>query len=153
MADTSAAAEHLAVVLTQAGMQRMSARVWAAILCADQESVTAGELAEQLGVSAGAVSGAVKALLTGRLIARVPAPGSRRDHYAFPENAWVTLISQRDGYLTEMREAAAEGIANAGEDSVAGRRLAEMRDFFDFMHRMMPPLLEQWQRERGPDGA
>lgn len=148
MADTSAAAEHLALVLTDAGMQRMSARVWGAVLCADQESVTAGELAEQLGVSAGAVSGAVRTLLTGGLIVRVPSPGSRRDHYAFPQNAWVRMMTHRDSYLLGMRSAAVEGITAAGEDSVAGRRLAEMRDFFDYLHREMPVLLERWERER-----
>ena len=148
MADTSAAAEHLALALTQAGMQRMSARVWAAVLCSEQESVTAGELAERLGVSAGAVSGALKSLLAAGYIVRVPAPGSRRAHYAFPENAWVRLMSQRNNHLREMRDAAQEGITAAGQESIAGRRLAEARDFFDYLLREVPVLLERWQQER-----
>lgn len=148
MADTSAAAEHLALALTQSGMQRMSARVWSVIMCADKESVTAGEIAEQLGVSAGAVSGAVKTLLTGSLIVRVPAPGSRREHYAFPPGAWAKLFSQRDHLLQAILAAAQEAVEVTGENSIAGQRLTEMRDFLDYFVEEMPAVLNRWEEER-----
>lgn len=56
MSAGSEVAERLALALNQAGMQRMTARVLAAFLFSERESVTAGELAEQLGVSAGSIS-------------------------------------------------------------------------------------------------
>lgn len=148
MSDTSAAAEHLALALTQAGMQRMSARVWAAVLCADQEAVTAGELAERLGVSAGAVSGAVKTLLTAGLIERVPAPGSRREHYGFPSGAWVRTTLQREGIIEDMRRAAEEGLKSAEPGGVAARRLAEMRDFYAFLIAESKKIAARWDEER-----
>ena len=37
-----------------------------------------------------------------------------------------------------MREAAEEGIGAVGEDSIAGRRLAEMRDFYSYLRRELP---------------
>lgn len=75
MNDPMQAAERLALTLTQGGMQRMTARVMSALLFADQETVTAGELADWLQISPGTVSTAIKNLVTVGLIERVPAPG------------------------------------------------------------------------------
>jgi DNA-binding transcriptional regulator GbsR (MarR family) len=71
-------AERLALALTEAGMQRMVARVLAAFLFSEQESVTAGELGEQLGASAGSISAAITMLRTVAMIEATPVPGSRR---------------------------------------------------------------------------
>ena len=46
--------------------------------------MTAGEIAGQLSISSGAFSTAVKTLTRVGLIERVPAPGSRREHYRLP---------------------------------------------------------------------
>ncbi|SCE67687.1 MarR family protein [Micromonospora viridifaciens] len=148
MADTTAAAEHMALILSQGGLQKATARVMAAFLFADSESVTATELTEQLGVSSGSVSGAIKMLSTVGLIERVPAPGSRREHYRLREGAWATLMSTQNGMVKSMFEAADQGIAAAGKDSPAARRLAEMRDFYGFMFRELPALVERWRAER-----
>lgn len=149
MADTTAAAEHMALILSQGGLQKATARVMAAFLFADSESVTATELTEQLGVSSGSVSGAIKMLSTVGLIERVPAPGSRREHYRLREGAWATLMSTQNGMVKSMFEAADQGIAAAGKDSPAARRLAEMRDFYGFMFRELPALVDRWRAERG----
>ncbi|MFG1868877.1 GbsR/MarR family transcriptional regulator [Micromonospora arborensis] len=81
-----------------------------------------------VNLSQGSVSTAVKALTTVGLIERVPAPGSRREHFRLPEDAWATLMSGQNLTVKTMREAAEQGIATTGEDSIAGRRLVEMRD-------------------------
>ena len=49
-------------MLTAAGMPRMPARVMMALVGSPDEGYTAAELAERLGVSAAAVSGAVRYL-------------------------------------------------------------------------------------------
>ncbi|WP_412539500.1 MarR family transcriptional regulator [Longispora sp. K20-0274] len=138
------AAERLALVFVENGMQRMAARVFCAVLFAEKATVTAGDIAERLDVSAGAVSGAIKTLTTVGLIERVPAPGSRRDHFRFRADAWATLLTSKNHVLTVMREAADEGIAVAGADSPAGERLAEMRDFYTYMLRETELMLERW---------
>jgi DNA-binding transcriptional regulator GbsR (MarR family) len=50
--------ERFALTMTEAGMPRMPSRVFAAILSAEDGRCTAAELAEGLGVSPAAVSGA-----------------------------------------------------------------------------------------------
>ncbi|MFG3703155.1 GbsR/MarR family transcriptional regulator [Micromonospora sp. NPDC047670] len=156
MADTTEAAERMALTLAQGGLQKATARVLAAFLFADADSVTATELTEQLGVSSGSVSGAIKMLSTVGLIERVPAPGSRREHYRLREGAWATLMSTQNGMVQAMFEAADHGIAAADTDTPAARRLAEMRDFYGFMFRELPALVDRWWAARGrpttPDG-
>jgi DNA-binding transcriptional regulator GbsR (MarR family) len=150
LADTTHEAERLALTLAQGGLQKATARVLAAFMFADEDSVTAPDLAERLGISSGSVSGAIKMLSTVGLIERAPAPGSRREHYRMREGAWATLMSAQNGMVQAMFEAADRGIEAAGEDSPAARRLDEMRDFYGFMFRELPALIERWRTERDP---
>lgn len=151
LADTAEAAEKMALILVQGGLQKATARVLAAFLFADTDSVTAPELAEWLAISSGSVSGAIKMLSTVGLIERAPAPGSRREHYRLREGAWATLMSTQNGMVRTLFEAADEGIEAAGPDTPAARRLAEMRDFYGFMFRELPALIDRWKAERHAD--
>ncbi|MGI5181373.1 GbsR/MarR family transcriptional regulator [Dactylosporangium sp. CA-152071] len=142
------AAERFALTLTGHGLQRMMARVMAALLFSQQESMTAGEIGAQLGVSSGAMSGALKQLTAAGLVERVPAPGSRREHFRFRDSAWATLMSSQNAVLTMMTTAADEGLTIAGSDSPAGQRLTEMRDFYQYMLDRMPALIDEWRQTR-----
>ncbi|NEE30623.1 MarR family transcriptional regulator, partial [Streptomyces sp. SID7982] len=51
--------ERFAAQLVQAGMTRMPARVFAALLSSERGALTSAELSEQLKISPAAVSGAV----------------------------------------------------------------------------------------------
>jgi DNA-binding transcriptional regulator GbsR (MarR family) len=148
MGDSMEAAERLALTLASGGMQRMTARVMCALLFAEQETVTAGELAEWLTISPGTVSTAVKSLTTVALIERVPAPGSRREHFRFRDGAWAVLLSSQNELIKVMQEAANEGIEMVGEDGIAGRRLAEMRDFYTYLMAELPAVIDRWHAQR-----
>ena len=52
--------EDFALLLVDAGVPRMPARVFACVLADDAGALTAGELAERLQVSPAAISGAVR---------------------------------------------------------------------------------------------
>lgn len=138
------AAERLALTFTSGGMQRMTARVMCALLFAEQDTVTAGELAEWLTISPGTVSTALKSLTTVGLIERVPAPGSRREHFRIRSSAWATLMSTQNEIVKGMQEAASEGIETVGEDSIAGQRLVEMRDFYTYLMAELPAMIDRW---------
>lgn len=148
MTGTTEAAEQLALTLSQGGMQRVTARVLAALLFAEQDTVTAGELGDWLKISPGTVSTSVKALSTVGLIERVPAPGSRREHYRFRDGAWATLMSSQNEVVKAMQEAAERGIEVVGTDSMAGRRLTEMRDFYSYLMAELPAVIDRWHRRR-----
>ncbi|WP_017537587.1 MULTISPECIES: GbsR/MarR family transcriptional regulator [Nocardiopsis] len=146
--DARRRAEELALMLSDLGMQRMSARVMAAFLFTDRPTLTLGELAEELDASQGSVSGALKSLHHVGMLERVPVPGSRRDHHRLRRDAWERLFSSQNEAVRRMMAAAADGIAATEADSPARGRLQEMHDFYTFMFRELPLLFERWRAER-----
>ncbi|MEZ0366999.1 GbsR/MarR family transcriptional regulator [Mycobacterium sp. pUA109] len=140
------AAEQLALVLTGLGLQRMTARVLAALLFTEQPTLTMGELADRLRASAGAISAALKMLTAVGLAERVPVPASRRDHYRLRDDAWAVLFTNQNVTIAAMQDAAAAGIAATGADSLAGQRLTQMRDFYTFLLAEIPAVLDRWRQ-------
>ncbi|GAB7142275.1 MarR family transcriptional regulator [Mycobacterium riyadhense] len=141
-------AEQLALVLADHGMQRMTARVLAALLFTEQPTMTMGELADQLQASSGAISGAIRMLTSVGLVERVPAPGSRRDHYRLRDDAWAIQYTNQNHATSAVLAAANAGIAATDDDSLARHRLTQMRDFYTFLLDEIPAVLQRWQQQR-----
>jgi DNA-binding transcriptional regulator GbsR (MarR family) len=141
--------ERFALMMTSFGLQRMVSRVYAALMVTDSPTTTMPELADTLQVSAGAISGAVKTLMTIGLVERVPAPGSRRDHYRIADNGWYDTVMRKYRVLVkEIVDLAADGVDAVGKDTVAGHRLDEMRDFYSFLSVEVLEMLPRWEAAR-----
>ena len=140
--------EDLALLLTESGVPRMPARVFACVLAADAEGLTAGELAERLRVSPAAISGAVRYLMQVHLISREREPGGRRDHYRLLNDVWYEVTINREPLLRRWERQAAEGVEVLGADTPAGRRMADTLEFFSFLLREMPLLIARWHATR-----
>jgi DNA-binding transcriptional regulator GbsR (MarR family) len=108
-----------------------------------------GELADRLHASSGAVSGAIRILISVGLAERVPAPASRRDHYRLRDDAWAVFYTNQNEVIAAMRKAADAGIAATKPKSQARQRLTRMRDFYDFLLAELPALLDRWHRQQG----
>lgn len=147
------AAEELALVLTSHGLQRMTARVLATLLFTEQPSVTMAELAEVLQASAGSISGALKMLTSVGLAERVPVPGSRREHFRLPQDAWSVLFTSKNEATRAMLDAANAGIEATDPQGLARERLADMRDFYDFLASELQALVDRWHEQRGSGGS
>jgi DNA-binding transcriptional regulator GbsR (MarR family) len=143
--------EHLALVFTDWGFPRMPSRVLITLMAADEEALTAAELAERLDVSPAAISGAVRYLIRIGMLQRVPTPGSRRDRYRLPTDPWYESASLRDGYMSQVVSVSGEGVAALGGDTVAGRRIGRMRDFFAFVQDELGDLLAKWKADHPLD--
>ncbi|MCP2317749.1 DNA-binding transcriptional regulator GbsR, MarR family [Nocardia amikacinitolerans] len=141
------AAERLALTLAQGGMQKATARVMTALLYTEQETMTAADLCEQLSISTGAVSTAIKQLAQSGMVERVPAPGSRREHYRFPKGVWAHLFSQQNAMLKVMQDAAQDGLDAVAENTATAARMHEMQDFYGYMAQEMPALIDRWRDE------
>jgi hypothetical protein len=140
--------ERFALVLTEVGIPRMAARVFAYALADDAERYTATELARGLRVSPAAVSGAVRQLVQLGYLARERLPGDRADTYRIHDNdVWGSIIFQQDPVLARYEEVVAEG-ARALGDSPGGRRLAETEEFFAFLRAEQPRIVERWHAHR-----
>ncbi|MGW4461880.1 GbsR/MarR family transcriptional regulator [Micromonospora sp. NBC_01796] len=140
--------EHFALTLSDMGMPRMAARVFAALMAAEEPGLTASEISERLGVSPAAVSGAVRYLMQVGMAVREPAPGSRRDLYKAPSSSWYSS-TVRGGVYQRVADVVQEGVLAVGdESSLPGGRLADMRDFFHYVQGEMGVLVERWEQAR-----
>ncbi|MEV0239483.1 MarR family transcriptional regulator [Streptomyces sp. NPDC050674] len=149
--------ESFAAQLVEAGMARMPARVFAALLSSDEGSLTSAELGEQLRISPAAVSGAVRYLAQTHMVSREREPGSRRERYRVHGDQWYEALANRDAVLKRWEAALREGVAGLGAGTPAGRRLAETLAFFEFMEGELAELMERWRVHRartfGPDAG
>ena len=144
--------ERFAGALVDAGMPRMPALVFAALLAADSARLTAAELVEQLQISRAAVSGAVRYLSGLGIVHREREPGSRRDHYVFGNDSWYEMVARREQVLDKWIATTRAGVEAVGPTSDAGRRLSESLAFFEFLQTEMPALLARWRAQQARAG-
>jgi len=143
------AVERVAALLTDGGMPRMAARVFAYALADDSDRYTAAEFAEGLRVSPAAISGAVRYLLDTRLMFKDREPGTRADVYRiYDDDVWSAIISARLPMMEMWEKAIAEAADMIGPDHRGGRRLRETQAFFRFTREETAGMLERWKQHR-----
>jgi DNA-binding transcriptional regulator GbsR (MarR family) len=141
--------ERFALLLTEAGMPRMPARVFTQILTIDSGKAAAAALADALRVSPAAISGAVRYLDQVGLIRKARDPGERRDHYEVTDDFWFEAIASRDKQMQSWMSVLADGVTAVGENTHAGRRLDESRRFVGFLLKEMDAMMERWREQQG----
>ncbi|MPZ63481.1 MAG: MarR family transcriptional regulator [Propionibacteriales bacterium] len=141
--------ENAAMALDDYGFPRMPARVLMTLMAADEPSLSALDLADRLEVSPAAISGAVRYLMRIGLLVKEPVPGSRRDRYRMPDDAWYAAAMTKSDFFDDIVRLTDEGVtACGGRDTPAGARVAEMRDFYEFLRKEMGDLLTRWEAHR-----
>ncbi|AZS85980.1 GbsR/MarR family transcriptional regulator [Streptomyces griseoviridis] len=140
--------ESFAAQLVEAGMPRMPARVFAALLSADAGSLTSAELGEQLRISPAAVSGAVRYLAQAHMVSREREPGSRRERYRVRGDQWYEALTSREPIINRWAVALREGVSSLGPETPAGRRMAETLAFFEFIEGEVAQMMERWRVHR-----
>jgi DNA-binding transcriptional regulator GbsR (MarR family) len=143
-ADRRRFVERFGLLLTEAGMPRMPARVFAAILADDDGRLTAAEIAQRLDVSAAAVSGAVRYLVQAGMVVRGREPGARRDDYRLHDQLWYEVYAYRGAMLRRWEQAMADGVALLGSTPAAAR-IEETREFFAFLQEELPAMMDRWR--------
>ncbi|WP_405855009.1 MarR family transcriptional regulator [Streptomyces sp. NBC_00090] len=140
--------ERFAAELTEAGMQRMASRVFAALLASETASMTSAELAEQLRISPAAVSGAIRYLSQVSMVSRERDPGTRRDRYVLHNELWYETFTRRDQVLTRWEKVLRDGTETLGADTAAGTRTAETAEFFAFLQTEMLGTMDRWRAHK-----
>ncbi|MGH8878046.1 MAG: GbsR/MarR family transcriptional regulator, partial [Stackebrandtia sp.] len=98
--------ENFSLMLSERGVPRMAARVSTVMMTAEQESLTASDIADRLGVSAAAVSGALKYLLHVGLFVRESIPNTRRDRYRFADDNWYSAAVLKMDFMNRAADEA-----------------------------------------------
>jgi predicted transcriptional regulator len=140
--------EDFAGLMEQAGMPRMPARVFVALLASDVGRLTAAELSSLLTASPAAISGAVRYLTQVHMVSREREPGSRKDVYVVRDDVWHEATLRKDQLLHLWVKQLDVAIDQVGPRTPAGRRLAVSRAFFAFVLREMPLMIRRWDAER-----
>jgi DNA-binding transcriptional regulator GbsR (MarR family) len=142
-------AEQAAAMLTAAGMARMHARVMMALVGSPDAGYTASELSDRLGVSAAAVSGAVRFLQSMRLIQRVSRPGDRRDRYDLTDDAWHGMLTANAPLYANLADQM-DRIADENSDApLSVARARNIADFLRYLASRLPGLVDEWEAQRG----
>ena len=140
------AVEEIAAMLTDFGMPRMAARVFAYALAEDADSYTAADFAAGLQISPAAVSGAVRYLVTARLVFKERVPGSRADVFRVHEgDVWTGVYGARAAMLDQWERTIADAAETVGRDTKGGRRLTETEEFFRFFREESVAMMQRWQ--------
>ncbi|MFI6085097.1 GbsR/MarR family transcriptional regulator [Streptomyces sp. NPDC051217] len=140
--------ERFAAQLVEAGMTRMPARVFAALLSSEHGVMSSAELGEQLKVSPAAVSGAIRYLSQVNMVIREREPGSRRERYRVQGNQWYEALTNRDAMLRRWRDTMREGVDHFGLDTPQGRRINETMEFFRFLENELGSLMDRWTKHK-----
>lgn len=140
------AIERVAVVLDEAGMPRMAARVYAYMLVAGDAPYSAADLGEALQVSPAAISGAVGLLARGRLVRKERAPGSRADRYRLiTTDLWTAITAIRSDQLLTWNASLEEAAEILGSRTRAGRRMHQSARFLAFMRQQNLAAVQEWE--------
>jgi predicted transcriptional regulator len=141
---TSRSVEMFGAALADAGLPSLPSRVFSALLMDDDGRMTSAELTDLLGVSAAAVSGAVKYLGHLQMIRREREPGSRRDVYVVDDDAWHGMMVRRDRLYAPLLRALDSALDDHGPGDPAHQRIRLSAEFLRFVDAEMGKLAEGW---------
>lgn len=141
--------EQFAMLMNDAGLPRMPARVFAYVLASDAETHTAAELAEGLRVSPAAISGAVRVLTDVGLVVRDRVPGDRIDHYRLHgDDVWASTLERQEPMFRHVDAVFTDALRLFPLDRPGGRRIHETREFYRFIESQLGPSVQRWRERR-----
>lgn len=141
--------ERMGQFLASQGMPPMCGRLWGALLIAHPVEQTAAEVAERLGASRGAISGATRLLSAAGLIRRATKRGDRREWLSAPPGSVTGLMSSFLPRITAFRALTEQGLELVNDlPPPAGSALRELHDFYAFFEREWPTILARYQAQQ-----
>jgi hypothetical protein len=137
-------------LMVETGMPRMMSRVLACLYSTDSGSLTAAELVHRLQVSPASISAAISYLESLDLVQRRKDPKQRRELYCVDDDIWLRSLLTSAKANGSWSAIARHGAAVFGQDTPAGNRLEQMRQFFDYLTVQMVSAIENWQKTHRP---
>ena len=141
-------AESMARFFETGGLPRMAGRVWAMLLVTDAPYLSAAELCEATGASAGSISNATRMLLQFRLIEPVAVRGERRDFFAPRKGAVADIMEMRLRSFVTVESWVSEALEQFGDRSHAVEHLTDVHDLYHWYARELPKLHERYLAEQ-----
>lgn len=142
-------AEEMGLFYERLGGPRMAGRLVGWLMVSDEPHFTAAGLAEVLQASKGSISTTTRLLEHGGLLERFTVPGDRKVYFRLRPQWWIRMLERRTAALAQTKEMVERWIDRLDGTSADGvARLTEMRDFYDFIERETPAMIERWFAEQ-----
>jgi DNA-binding transcriptional regulator GbsR (MarR family) len=136
-------------ILATEGLPPVAGRLWAWLLVCDPPDQTVDQIAEAIGASRGAISGAVRMLEPSGLVIRSKRRGDRREHWRTSPDAVVHSLQAKER-ATRPSLAALDAVIDAlgerSDESLA--RLRETQHLYRMLLQMFPALIAQFEADR-----
>lgn len=144
--------EEAAVALAGMGFAPAHGKLLAWLLICDPPQQTSAEMARALGLSKGSVSIGIRLLEANDLVRRVAALGRRGVAYELAPDAMTRPMRGDESRV--LRELMERGVALLGGPGASrAARVEYARDFYAFMERETPKLIERFRAERQAGAA
>lgn len=137
-------AEDLGQFFESEGLARMAGRVWGMLLVMDEPYLSALDLEEALGASAGAISIATRSLLQLGLIERVNVRGERRNYFAPRRGAVANILRLRLERLVAVEGLLTEALEAFDDREHAVPHLQDVHDIYHWYAHEIPKLHERF---------
>ncbi len=131
--------EDMAGLVLVHGTPRAVMRVVGWMIVCESPEQTAPQIQEELGLSAGSVSTALRTLTERGVLERVARPGDRRSYYRMCPVGWERMLESRFRAFAGMRRVAEGALEAAGDE--ADERLVGMRATYAFIEAGVQELL------------
>jgi DNA-binding transcriptional regulator GbsR (MarR family) len=139
--------EEFGLMGERSGMPRMVARLLGWLLICDPPSQSSAEIASALRVSRASVSIATRLLEAGGLIRRTATPGARGYRFEVEPSAFINL--QAAERFRAWREITERGLDLLDDpEGERGARLRAARDFYAYVEREVPKLIERFRADQ-----
>jgi biotin operon repressor len=145
-------AEEAAIVLSGMGLPPAYGKLLGWLLICDPPSQTSTQLAQALGLSRASVSTGMRQLESSGLARRVPVPGHRGHAYQLQPDVFVRIAAEPTRFRA-FRELMDRGLdLRGGRDTPGSDRLRLTRDFYAFIERELPKLVDRFMFEQSGKG-
>jgi DNA-binding transcriptional regulator GbsR (MarR family) len=139
--------EDVGILYGEMGFPRMAGRIFGWLLLCDPPHQSAEQLATIVEASKGSISSMTRLLIQAGIIEKIGIPGRRDTYYRIRSGSWSELMRNRLPHLTSMRKLAERGLGLIAERTLESRqRLQELRDFYAFLEREIPSLLDRYEQ-------
>jgi hypothetical protein len=141
--------EEFGLLYEQMGVTRMAGRVSGYLLLCDPPIQSLTQIAEALGVSKAAVSGAARALLQFGTVELVSEPGQRGDFYRALPGQMDSML--RLDHVRTLHALLERGLATVADRDQTHTNYALMHglcDFSVFLETEIPGVIARWERHQ-----
>lgn len=136
--------EDLGAFVENLGGTRMAGRVWGTLLISEKPEMSAAEIAEELGASAGSISTATRSLIGFGMLERRRIPGDRKDYFAIRPDSYITLVRRGEHAIETFTDLIRRGMRVVARRRLPQQRLEEFLEFYTWLSDRFHHLIEEW---------